>query len=166
MKRCHLLLLRVIPLYEFWGWFRVEYSGKSARTGERWGLRVPGWGRGGSAPTLWAPRRGWVPPTMLGMTGGDQGTGVPQKLSSGGCCGVQGPCTPHSPGSLWVFSFFVGVQVSRVGKFPGAAIPAGSALPGLAVTDVTLGMESEKNCPWFLSAAPGKRRLGSSGARR
>lgn len=63
----------------FWAGFRVKYNEESLHIGERWGLRVAGWGRGGSAPTVWAPRRGWVPPTMLGMMGGDQGLGSPKN---------------------------------------------------------------------------------------
>lgn len=62
VKCCHLPLFRVIPLYEFLGWFRVKCREKSVHVGERWGLRAAGWGRGGSTPTVWASQRGWVPP--------------------------------------------------------------------------------------------------------
>lgn len=46
VRRCHLLLLGVIPLYEFLGaGLRVKRSKEFVRIGERWGLR---WGvRGG-----------------------------------------------------------------------------------------------------------------------
>lgn len=154
VKCCHLLLLRVIPLCEFfWGWFRVKYSEKSVHIGERWGLRVAGGERGGSTPTFWAPQRGWVPPTVLGMTEGDKESGVPQKLNSGGCCEMLGLCTPIV-GFLWRPSFPSGQILRRCHPCRICL------LPGPAVSDVTLGMESEKNCLWFLSAPPAKAAAG------
>lgn len=94
----------------------------------------------------------------LGGWGQGEGSGIPPpELYLGLCCGVLGPCTPSvstpSPCAL-----------SLVSEFSGwATVPAGSAV---AVSDVTPGTGSEKNCPWILSAPAGTRRLGGSGGRR
>jgi len=83
----------------------------------------------------------------------------PKSRSRGSAVGCWSCALPTAPAHC---GFSPVAKFAGWANVPGAASPA---LPALAVSDVTLGTESEKNCPWFLSVPAGKRRLGSSGGR-
>lgn len=85
---------------------------------------------------------------------GDKRAGTPAAPPTF-CRGVMGLRTPqHSDPQ----HFIPTVPVCRLGRRP-----CGICAAALAVSDVTPGKGSEKNCAWFLSVPAGEQRLRGSG---
>lgn len=146
----------------FWGPVFVSNIAKGSCASGSAGVCVRlGGGRGGGALLSGHPEGlGRVPPPREPWM---RGGGDPKSCVRGSAVGYWGCAPPTAPARC---GFSPVSEFARWANVPGAATPAKSALPAPAVSDVTLGMGSEKNCPWFLSVPTEKRRLGSSGGTR